>query len=230
MYRLVPAFVVVCAFAAHSPAADPKPLEFKLTFDKAACDTPFTGRVFVMFRTNAASPPAGLNWFRPEPGLALDVKDWKPGEELILDAKSISYPAPLAELKPGKYYVSAVMDRDLGGIDFSASPGNVYSKAKQMELDPKATGVIELKLDQVLKEREFKETDSVKLVDIESPMLTKFHGKPTRMRAGVVLPPSFAKEPDKKYPVVYEVTGFGGNHFVALGRGHARHGTSTASK
>jgi S-formylglutathione hydrolase FrmB len=37
------------------------------------------------------------------------------------------------------------------------------------------------------------------------------------MRAGVVLPPSFAKEPERKYPVVYEVMGFSGNHFGAFG-------------
>src|SRR5262245_12859877 len=217
MYRLIATFAFLAVLAPQSPAADPKPLEFRLTFDKSALETPFSGRVFVMFRTNSASPPSGMNWFRPEPGLAKDVKGWKPGEPLTIDAKDISYPKPLAELKPGKYYVSAVIDRDLGGIDFSASPGNVYSKAVQLELDPATTGTVELKLDQVYKTREFKETDTVKLVDIESPMLTKFHGKPMRMRAGVVLPPSFAKEPERRYPVVYEITGFGGNHFSALG-------------
>src|SRR5262245_8859232 len=98
MYRLVPAVVLACALARQSRADDPKPLEFQPTFDKTACDAPFTGRVFVMFRTNSASPPAGMNWFRPEPGLAKDVKDWKPGEPLVLDASAFSYPAPLAEL------------------------------------------------------------------------------------------------------------------------------------
>jgi S-formylglutathione hydrolase FrmB len=220
--RRILAVVLVGVLASPIFGADPKPLEFSLTFDKAACDTPFTGRVFVMFRTNSASPPAGLNWFRPEPGLAKDVKDWKSGEPLTITGKDIAYPRPLAELKPGKYYVSAVMDRDLGGIDFSASPGNVYSKPMQFELDPTATGSVELKLNQVYKERAFKETDTVKLVDIESPMLSKFHGKPMRQRAGVVLPPSFAKDPDRRYPIVYEVTGFGGNHFVAFGRGQRK--------
>jgi S-formylglutathione hydrolase FrmB len=85
-----------------------------------------------------------------------------------------------------------------------------------MELDPAKSGTIELKLDQVAKGREFKETDTVKLFEIESQLLTKFHGKPTALRAGVVLPPSFGKEPERKYPVVYEVTGFGGNHFAAI--------------
>ena len=203
--------------AHHAPAAEPKPLEFKLTFDKAALDKPFTGRVYVTIRPTPVSPPVGLNWVKPEPGLAKDVKGWKPGEPLVIDAKAIAYPAPLADLKPGDYHVCAVMDRDLGGVDFLSSPGNVYSKALAVKLDPKASGTIELKLDQVAKPREFKETGSVKLVDIESKLLTQFHGSPMRMRAGVVLPPSFGKEPNRKYPVVYEVTGFGGNHFGAGG-------------
>ncbi len=211
------AALALLALAHNAPAAEPKPLEFKLTFDKGALDKPFTGRVYVTIRPTPVSPPVGLNWFKPEPGLAKDVKDWKPGEPLVLDAKAIAYPAPLADLKPGKYHVSAVMDRDLGGIDFLSSPGNVYSKALTVELDPKSSGTIELKLDQVVKPREFKETDAVKLVDIESKRLTQFHGTPMRVRAGVVVPPSFGKEPDRKYAVVYEITGFGGNHFGAVG-------------
>jgi S-formylglutathione hydrolase FrmB len=199
------------------PARAAEPLAFQLTFDKAACAEPFTGRVYVTFRpNNPASPPTGLNWFRPEPGLALDVKDWKPGTPITLGAKALAFPAPLADLKPGKYHVCAVMDRDLGGIDFLSSPGNVHSKTVQLELDPAKGGTVELKLDQVAKGREFKETDTVKLFEIESQLLTKFHGKPMALRAGVVLPPSFGKEPERKYPVVYEVTGFGGNHFAAI--------------
>jgi hypothetical protein len=211
------ALTVLVLVAAPLVAADPKPLEFRLTFDPATLDTPFTGRVFVLFRTTPAAPP-GMNWFRPEPGLARDVTGWKPGEPLVLGADAIQYPGPLADLKPGPFYVSAVMDRDLGGRDFATSPGNLYSKPVQLDLDPKTGGTVEIKLDQVYKERPFKETDSVKLVDLESPLLSKFHGKPMRMRAGVALPPSWGKEPDRKYPVVYEVTGFGGNHFFALGQ------------
>ncbi|AMV29538.1 Putative esterase [Gemmata sp. SH-PL17] len=209
--------LALLALAPGAHAADPKSLEFKLTFDKAACDVPFSGRVYVTIRSNGASPPVGMNWFKPEPGLAKDVKNWKPGEPLVLNAKAVAYPAPLADLKPGEYHVSAVMDRDLGGIDFLASPGNVYAKTKQLDLDPKTSGTIELKLDQVVKAREFKDTDTVKLVEVESKLLSKFHGKPMSLRGGVVLPPSFAKEPNRKYPVVYEVPGFGGNHFAAAG-------------
>jgi S-formylglutathione hydrolase FrmB len=206
--------LALLAFASPSLAAEPKPLEFKLTFDKTASNTPFTGRVYVTFRLTNTSPPVGLNWLAPEPGLAKDAKGWKPGEPLVLNEQSMPFPKPFALLPGKKYYVCAVMDRDRGGIDFLASPGNVHSKS--VEFDPKTSGTVELKLDQVVKGREFKETDTVKFVEIESKLLTKFHDKPMQLRAGVVLPPSFAKEPRRKYPVVYEVTGFGGNHHAAL--------------
>lgn len=215
MRRFIAVFALV-VFVSHTPAADPKPLEFKLTYDKAAFAGPFTGRVFVLIRNQPTPLEGAMSWFRPEPGLYQDVKDWKAGESLTLDASAVQYLKPF-ELKPGKYHVRAVMDRDLGGISFAASPGNIFSKELALELDPKATGPVELKLDQVQPPREFKETENVKLVDIESKMLTKFHGKPMRMRAGVVLPPSFVIEPERKYPVVYEITGFGGNHFMAFG-------------
>lgn len=216
MRRSLPALALVL-FAAVPAAAQAKPVEFRLTVDPAALDSPFTGRVYVLLRSRPA-PLGGLNWFNPEPGVAKDVTNWKPGTPLVLGSDDLQFPTPLAELKPGKYHVTAVVDRDLGGRDFAASPGNVYSKPLEVEIDPKAGGTVELKLDQVSTAREFKETDAVKLVDIESPLLSKFHGRPMRMRAGVALPPSFAKEPGRNYPVVYEVTGFGGNHFFASGQ------------
>ncbi|HSQ56451.1 MAG TPA: alpha/beta hydrolase-fold protein, partial [Gemmata sp.] len=218
MSRRIGSIALALVLAVPVLAADPKPVEFRLTFDKSVLDAPFTGRVFLTIRTNDTnSPPRGVSWFNPEPGLALDVKGWKPGEPLVLDAKAIAYPKPLSELQPGKYHVCAVMDRDLGGTSVLTSPGNIHSKSIRLDLDPKTTGTVELKLDQVVKEGEFKQTNTVKLFEAQSKLLSEFHGKPMSMRAGVVLPPSFAKESLRKYPVVYEITGFGGNHFGAFG-------------
>lgn len=221
------AVVLLASVAAHvggqpppNPpvAADPKPASFVLTFDSAKLGQPFTGRVVVVLARAKPSPVIrGLSWGNTEPAFAVDVKGWKPGTPLAVGADALST-VPLKDVKAGRYYAQAMLDRDLGGISFAASPGNLYSTAVELtEFDPAAAGDIPLTLDQVAVEREFKETDTVKLVDIESKLLTKFHGRPTRMRAGVVLPPSFAKEPDRKYPVVYEITGFGGDHFAAFG-------------
>ena len=43
-------------------------------------------------------------------------------------------------------------------------------------------------------------------------MLTKFWGRAITMRAGVVLPPGYGKDPKKTYAGVYHVHGFGGDH------------------
>ena len=55
------------------------------------------------------------------------------------------------------------------------------------------------------------------MAEIESKLLSDFYKRPIKMRAGVVLPKSFASNPKKRYPVVYEIPGFGGNHFMAFG-------------
>lgn len=216
MILLASAALAVGPSPGPADAADPSPLEFRLTFDKSALDRPFTGRVFVLLlRDRPGSVPKQLNWFNPEPAFARDVTDWKPGEPLVLGDGALVHPTPLAKVKPGAYYAQAVMDRDLGGISFAASEGNPYSKPVRVTVGPAATGPVDLKLDRVYHAPPFDETDAVKLVEIESRLLTAFHGKPTRLRAGVVLPPSFARDPEKKYPVVYEVTGFGGDHTMA---------------
>jgi S-formylglutathione hydrolase FrmB len=211
--------VLLTMLAPVVAVAQPKPATFTLTFDAAKLDQPFTGRVVVVLARSKPSPVVrSLSWGNTEPAFAVDAKDWKPGTPLTIGDDAIST-VPLKDVKPGRYFAQAVLDRDLGGISFAASPGNLYSKAVELDkFDPAAAGDTALTLDQVAEERKFLDTDAAKLVDVESPSLTKFHGKPTRMRAGVVLPPSFAKEPDRKYPVVYEITGFGGDHFAALGR------------
>jgi S-formylglutathione hydrolase FrmB len=93
----------------------------------------------------------------------------------------------------------------------------VYSKPVAIETRAGQAAAVKLTLDQVAKEPVFRETENVKLMDIESKLISQFHGRPVRMKAGVILPPSFETEKDRKYPVVYEVPGFGGNHFMALG-------------
>jgi hypothetical protein len=202
--------------ALPATGAENKPLEFVLTFDPAISRTPFTGRVYVML---SKSNPGGTlrsspNWFKPEPMFARDVKNWEPGKPLTIGTEAIAYPASLAKLEKGTYFVQAVMD--LGqGMSFSAAPGNGWCHAVSHVLDPASTGPVALHLDQVFAERKFAETDRIRLVDIESKLLSDFHGRPIRSRAGVVLPVSWAENKTRKYPVVYEIPGFGGNHFMA---------------
>jgi hypothetical protein len=191
-------------------------VEFQVTFDRSVAETPFSGRVYVILgNSSLREPPAGPNWFKPDPFFALDVKDWKPDQVAVFPGDALGYPVPPAKLARGTYWAQAVMDFARGERSFSAAPGNGYSESVQIEVDPMVGGVVHLRIDRRVPARRFKETDRVKLVEVESKLLSEFEGRPVRMRAGVVLPRSFAREPGQRYPVIYEIPGFGGTHTAA---------------
>ncbi len=197
--------------------AEPKPLEFQLTFSPEVSRQPFTGRVYLMLsRQPIKELRSGPNWFNPEPFFAGDVRDWKPDQPITLGKDLLGHPYPLAKLPAATYHVQAVMDFDRGNISFATAEGNGHSQPIKQELNHASSGVVPLRIDQVYKARAFQQTDRVKLVDIPSKLLSTFHGRPTHLRAGVVLPASFNEKPVRKYPVIYEVPGFGGTHFGAF--------------
>jgi len=142
-------------------------LEFHITFDKAVSKDRFTGRVYVLLSqqpiTELLTEP---DWFDPEPFFGRDVKDWAPGTPLVLGADALGFPAPLARLPKGTYYAQAVMDFDRGEWSFAASEGNGYSKPVRALLDPARGGAVNLSIDQVYRARQFRETETVKLVDV----------------------------------------------------------------
>src|SRR5436309_723853 len=172
----------------------PPALAFELSFAPAVMPQPFTGRLFVLAaREPIKGAPPRQNWFNPYPFFSQDVRGWKPGEPLRFRPDH-AFPHSLGQLPPGKYYFQAVMDLDRGGQNPLTSPGNGYSKPVAVEVRG-AAGPISLTLDQIIPEPRFEETERVKLVEIESKLLGAFHGRPVRLRAGVVLPRSFGNEP-----------------------------------
>jgi S-formylglutathione hydrolase FrmB len=200
--------LVLCAL----PACAAGPLNFQLTFDPKAHPGPFTGRVYVMLLAgNSTSLASGPNWFRPEPFFARDVKNWKSGEVLVIDQTCQGHPLTLDRITKGTWTVQAVMDVAPGRHRFTQVHGNVYT-IRRLALDPATTGPVKLNLDQVWKDPPFKETGRIKLIEIDSKLLTAFHKRPTRLRAAVLLPASHATSPARKYPVVYEIPGFSGDH------------------
>jgi pimeloyl-ACP methyl ester carboxylesterase len=201
-------FAVVCV------AGDP--LDVKLTYPPTKEMPPFTGRVFVVVsKKPIGDRPFSQSWFSPEPFFAQDAKDWKPDVPLEF-RPSAAFPQPWNRLPAGTYHVQAILDRDLGGRDALSSPGNLYSKAVQVTLDPAKPNSLSLRLDRTATTKAFAETPSIKLFEMDSKLLTDWNGRPTKMRAGVILPKSFAESPGRKYPVVYEIPGFGGDVHYTL--------------
>lgn len=193
--------------------------KFRISYDKKEFGGPFTGRVYVMlFENETKRLRPGPDWFHPEPFYAMDVTGWKAGEPLTMGPGCLGFPVSLEKLPAKTYTVQAVMDLNSGGRSFATSQGNIYGVIPRVALGGNDEKAIEIKLENIWKEQAFNETDRVKILTLESKMLSDFHGKQVRMRAGIALPESYGKDPAKKYPVVYEVPGFGGNHFGAFGR------------
>jgi Putative esterase len=222
---LVALAAIVPASRAAEPRA-PRPatdtpaskLVFEIKCAPALHTRPLDARVYVMLGSDesAVEPRNGPNWFRPEPFFGLDVQGWKPGEPLDFGAKADGFPAPLNELKAGRYAIQAVvrLNRDTNRI--GNGEGNLYGPVVRATLDPKAGGKIALAVDHVVPPRKFVETDRVKLVEIDSPMLSAFHHRPIKHRAAVILPRPLTGDSDKtKLPTIYIIPGFGGDHFMA---------------
>jgi len=217
LFRLF-AVRAVLALAAAVPSASGLAFKVTVAYPKSAFDGPFTGKVAVYFSQRLSEPRLGPSWFSPEPVLIGSFKDVKPDEIMTLNAgNNEGSRSILARAKPGIYFVQAVIDRNLGGRAVGDSEGNLYSAAKEVRFDPKGDFEIELTCDRAVARPEFVETRHVKEFRIPSKLLSEFYKRTVYLEAAVELPVEWHDQQERKFPVVYEVPGFGGNHLGLSG-------------
>lgn len=191
------------------PAAAAPRVEVR--FSREVHDQPFTGRVFLMTTQRGGRPMNGPSWFGTEPFYALDVKDWKPDTPLLFNPEEcLGFPGSLRELKHGRYLVQAVMD--MGGWSHRAvnGPGNLYCEPAEMEHLPERPADLKLTIDKKRTESKPTERDGIKVVSIRSRLLSEFHKRDVELHAVVGLPGAYAREPERRFPALYVIPGFGG--------------------
>jgi Putative esterase len=206
-------------------------LHFEIQVAPGLLAKPQNGRLFVvMSRSGTAEPRTSISdtGMDAPPVLARDVNNFAAGATATIDAKAIAFPlADLAQLPAGDYRVQAVFDFNLDLASVNA-PGNLYSRVKTVHLDPQQGGTIKIELtEQVPPERLPADTDYVKYVRLQSDLLTKFHGRPIYLRAGVILPRDFEKDAAERYPLRIEIGGYGSRYtnvqrMMAAGSGFRR--------
>ena len=209
--RLVAALLFVVA-----PATAQEPLQFAVTYDAAITDS-FSGRVYVMLGSGRFEPRLGPDWFNTQPFFAMDVEDWKPKTPLIFNESALSFPVPINKLNDGRYGIQAVMRRNLDSPSIAKGPGTAYSKTILQQLDGASTGQVRLFIDQVVppSSRGYVDTDQRKFVRIRSGLLSEFYGRDIFMEAAVALPQGYHDNPSRRFPALYVIPGFGGNHRFA---------------
>jgi hypothetical protein len=196
--------------------------KFSVTFLKTTYDKPFSGKVYLYLSKDNREPKSRLVGFEPFPCFAIDVNNAQPGQAVIFDDKAISYPSVLSDLERNEYYVQAVWDRDLGGRAIPETPGNIYSRAVKVKLTKDFNKIFTIQCDQVIPEKVFNESKFVKEFKVQSALLSAFHQTPFVLGGAVVLPPSYYEQPQRQYPVVFIVSGYGGDYHRRSGDTAAR--------
>lgn len=205
---------VLCALA--SPLVAQEVGAFEVHFDAEAFapgnTANFHGEVFIAFAKEGEPREAAHAWFDAPPVIRFNVEAVEPGStaRLVLDNASAMHPLNLAEQASDTWKVQAFARLSPTGRQAGLSAGDVYSDVQDIQFLPGADVSVALHLNQVVEERPFKVSERVREFRFKSPSLSKFHGFDYEMKAGVLLPKDY--DANKTYPVVYSVTGFGGDH------------------
>ncbi len=222
-------FVVLAgalAFAASASAQ--KATRFEISVPQSVHAAPITGRVYVMITRNAEREPRlQINQSEGVPFFGRDVEKLAPGAAAVIDGTDLGYPVDnLRDIPPGDYTVQAFVniysefkradghvvwmhDDQWEGQKWNVSPGNIYSTPQKIHIDANAGYTIKLKADQVIPPVALPaDTKYVKSFKVQSPLLTKFWGRPIYIGATVLLPRDYDAQ-NISYPVLYEQGHFG---------------------
>lgn len=204
------ALVAVALSSCVAPAAAIDRVIVQL--EPTVSDKPVSGRLFVYFSKNERGEPRqGPNWFKPEPFFARDVSQLKPGEHAAIDTTADSYPAPLDKLPAGEYRIQAALHVDFDSPSSGVGVGNFYGEVLTAEIT-EGSGTLELSLNKTVPAPSFAEKPWLKEIVLPSELLSKFHRREVVQRATIVLPESYDKDLERRYPVIYSIPGFGGSH------------------
>ncbi|HKJ30959.1 MAG TPA: alpha/beta hydrolase-fold protein [Balneolales bacterium] len=204
--------------------AQDSPESFTISFPQAVHKKPITGRMFVFISKTDKKQPrmqAG-SWFNSVPFYGVDVHQLKPNHHVFITDTTLGFPVThLDQIPAGTYYVQALLNvytkfhRSDGhviwahmdhweGQHFQISPGNLISKVKKVQLNPRNGYSIHLKLVKKIPPINMPpNTDWVKHIKIQSQRLTEFWGHPMYLGATVLLPKGYKSHPNTHYPVVY---------------------------
>ncbi len=181
---------------------------------------PFTGRVYLIFSRTRQEPRLGPSWFKPEIFVSRDVKNWKPDETLQFSSSQpgsmLAYPKPLAQVSLVGYRAQAVIRFNPYVREIGTGTGNGYSPVSNVVTQRAGQKIPEFVVDQIVASRRFTETKWSKLFRIQSKLLTEFHQREMFLQASVVLPVSYYDEPERRYPTLFTIPGFGETHFLGF--------------
>jgi len=192
------------------------PLRFQVTLSKTLSPGETSGRLFVlMARTRPKDGILRVGFVPGETWLAAaEVRHLAPGQTIKVDPDALAYPKPFSQAGPGTWYCMALLDPSHDYAYHDQDADDAYGPIVALS-DADRARPVALALDRQGEPRAPADTASIKRVEFTRPLLSAFWGRPIVMRAGVVLPPDYGRDPKRLFPTVYHVDGFGGDYSSA---------------
>ncbi|SRX53817.1 alpha/beta hydrolase-fold protein [Aequorivita sp. CIP111184] len=187
--------------------------QFKVSYTDSDFKGPFTGKVFLYMSKENKNPKDGFVGITSFPVFSIDVEDVKSGEMVVFNDDAKSYPVKLSDIERGEYYVQAVWDRNLGGRAINESPGNIYNTATKVTISQNRDAVYTVNCSEILPKNTFVDTEFIKELKVNSILLSKFYNREVSVDAAVILPKEYYEQPNRKFPVSFNISGYGGNYY-----------------
>ena len=219
--RYVRALAILFIVAAGSVRGLPRPQTPQagsLRFEVVTSLTQESGRLFIIISESERPEPrtrVGETGANAPPILARDVRNFARGVIATIDKTAATFPiSSLDALPSGDYYVQALFDSNIDLKSVNA-PGNQYSEVQRVHLDPRAGGAIRLSLTKTIPSEQLPPDDQyVRYVKIQSSILSRFHGRPVFLRAGVIFPRDYGTgDPEsRRWPLRVHIGGYGARY------------------
>ncbi len=207
---IVVALTGVLAIAAVGASAAPIRFTVKVADKIDGVTAPLSGRLLIFMRKDDGKPTDGFGPDSSDPNAVwisgTEVANLVPGRPVEVDPDALSFPSAFASAPSGNYQLFALLDRDHSYTYNGPGSGDVYSEVVKAS-SPFATA--ELTLYKAVPERKIDVPKNARIIEFVSPMLSAFWGRPIKMKASVILPPSYEKS-NQRYPTIYNVSGYGG--------------------
>lgn len=178
----------------------------------------FTGKVFLYLSKDSKNPKDEMVGAYQFPCFSISVKNVKPNEKVVFDDAAVFYPVVLSDIERGLYHAQVVWDKNEGGRSIGNSPGNIYNQSVPVTLTKNTKQTYEIICKEVIKEQPFVETPFTKELKLTSTLLSAFYKRPTTITAAVLLPKEYFEQPNRKFPVLYWVSGYGGDYHSYSGK------------
>lgn len=191
---------------------------FEVSYDSGLIQEGFTGHVLLYLSKENKSPKDIFVGLELTPVFRVEVNNLQPNQAVVFDDEAISYPVELSNIERGEYYAQVVFDLNLGDANIGTSSGNIYSESIKVELSKDFEKVFSLKANKLIQSSRLQESEFLKEFRVHSKLLSKFHGNDFFLNAAVSLPKNYFNEPNKTYPVIFSIFGFGGDYRLHSGR------------